>query len=144
MGAATVPDEPRAIAYVNMGYWVAKCPRPWCINVEWFGPGPNTGRVGGLGREGFTCLRCELRCASDWPDFADEIWRLLERRPQIETRNWEPSETPADLLAENATHGLLDVGELGRSILMVDNRLTDAGRQLVPAPDRQLLAIGGN
>ena len=131
----------KAIVYMSQGTWVAACPRPWCVNVEWAGPGPVTGRVGGLTTDRLTCLRCGLTCAADWPDNADDIERVLAARPFLETRNWLPSESIHDLIVENAAHGLIDPDPITvRTILAAGNRLTDAGRQLVAAGP---LAIGG-
>lgn len=132
----------RATAWHSMGFWVAKCPRPWCVNTEWHGPGPVTGRLGGLTTRTLTCLRCGLTCPADWPPNVDDIEAVLAQRPFAETRNWLPGETIHDLLAENAEHGLIDPTGLPRTILAAGDRLTGIGRQLV-APDPRLLAIGG-
>lgn len=137
--------ELRAAAYVSGGFWVACCPRPWCVSTEWYGPGPNTGRVGGLGREVFHCLRCGLHCLADWPDEADAIWRLLSQRPQAETRNWELGEHVGNLLAENITHGLIPDDQLERlnGMWLLDGHLVGGVAQLVPAAMADLLTIGG-
>jgi hypothetical protein len=135
--------ELRATAWCSMSYWVATCPRPWCINTEWHGPGPVTGRVGGLGAEVFHCLRCGLSCPADWPDNRDDIERLLTVRPMPETRNWLPGETLEDLFLENVTHGLVDLDELAKGMpVAVNGRLSEPMRQLVAAGPGPL-AIGG-
>lgn len=136
-------DDLTAHAYVSCGIWVAECPRPWCVNAEWYGPGPNTGRVGGLGRKLFHCLRCGLHCPAEWPRDADAIWQLLQQRPCAETRNWEIGETVDNLLAENVAHGLIDPQELGSGLWLLNGVLVGAAAELIPAPKTDLLAIGG-
>lgn len=134
--------ELRAVAYVSLGTWVAQCPRPWCVNADHYGPGPNTGRLGGLGRDTFTCLRCGLVCPADWPANRADIEAVLAQRPMFETRNWLPYETVESLLVENAVHGLVDPQGLPAGPIILGGALTDLGRHLVasgPAP----LAIGG-
>ncbi len=129
----------QAIAYVSMGVWVTKCPRPWCVHVDHYGPGPNTGRIGGLTEKLWHCFRCELVCEAVWPPAVDDIERLLAARPQPETRNWLPGETVDDLLFENAAHGLLPADGPSRA-LTTNGRLTPAGLSLVAAGGT--LAIG--
>jgi hypothetical protein len=129
----------RATAYVSMGVWVAGCPRPWCIHADHCGPGPQTGRVGGLTLDLWHCFRCGLVCPADWPAAAADINALLAARPQPETRNWLPGETVEDLLAENAIHGLLPADGPSR-VLTSGGHLTQAGRELVTAGGA--LAIG--
>lgn len=130
----------RATAYVSLGIWVAACPRPWCVHADHYGPGPTTGRVGGLTETTFHCFRCGLACPADWPADVDDINLLLGARPQIETRNWEPGETVQDLFVENAVHGLI-VGDGGPTRpVLIGGRLTREGRSLVGAGARY--AIG--
>jgi hypothetical protein len=131
--------ELRAIVYMYAGTWVAKCPRPWCIHADHAGPGPNTGRVGGLTEKTFTCLYCELVCDAVWPDNAEDIVRLLKQRPQVETRNWLPYETIEDLLTENITHGLIDPLSIPAGVIALDGHLAPAVRQLAAVSP---LAIG--
>lgn len=132
--------ELQAIAYVSLGTWVAKCPRPWCIHADHAGPGPNTGRVGGLTESTFTCLYCGLVCDTVWPDNADDIVRVLKQRPQVETRNWLPGETIEDLLMENVTHGLIHPLEIPRGLLALDGRLSTPVRRAIA--NANPLAIG--
>lgn len=135
--------ELRAVAYVSLGTWVARCPRPWCVHADHYGPGPNTGRVGGLTKTHFHCLRCGLTCDAEWPPNAADIEFLLAQRPMYETRNWLPGETVDDLLVENVVHGLIDPPpDLPGGPLTAGGALTGLGRRLAltgPAP----LAIGG-
>lgn len=96
-------------AYVNHGRWVADCSREFCNNAMKLEP-----RQGSFG-----CSNCGLDAVVVWPADADEIWRVLSRRPVPDTRNWFPAghdlavragcphgQTPADLLAENEEHGV--------------------------------------
>ena len=41
-----------------------------------------------------------------WPDDAEAAEAVLLRRPLTVNRNWRPPETVADLLRENAEHGV--------------------------------------
>lgn len=134
--------ELRAVAFCDMGIWKAVCPRPWCVkNPEWYGPGPVTGRIGGLTRTAFHCMRCGLTCPADWPDNIADIERVLAQRPFSETRNWLPGETVDDLLMENAVHGLIRPDGLpGGPLTTGGGVLTDLGRQLVSSGPP---AIGG-
>jgi hypothetical protein len=131
-------DEPIARAYVSLGVWVARCPRPWCVHADHYGPGPNTGRVGGLTTTTFHCMWCGLTCAAEWPANAEDLWAVLMQRPMPETRNWELGETLELLLAENVMHGLLPPG-IEKGIDIFDGRFAD--RQLIAAGPR--LMIGG-
>ena len=96
-------------AYVNHGRWVADCVREFCNNAMRLEPR----------QAAYRCSNCGLDAAIEWPADADEIWRVLERRPVPQTRNWFPAghdlavragcphgQTVADLLAENEEHGV--------------------------------------
>lgn len=96
-------------AYVNHGRWVADCSREFCNNAMQLTAGQGA----------FRCSNCGLDAAVVWPPDADEIWRVLERRPVPQTRNWFPldhdlavragiehGQSVADLLAENEWHGV--------------------------------------
>jgi hypothetical protein len=133
----------RAVVWCEEGIWRAACPRPWCIrNIEWFGHGPVTGRVGGLTGTAFHCTVCGLVCPADWPTNRADIERVLAQRPFALTRNWLPAETLHDLIVENVEHGLIDPDPITeRTILAAGDHLTDVGRQLVAAGPP--LAIGG-
>lgn len=137
----TLVAELRAVVYMSWGTWVTRCPRPWCVHQDHYGRGPNTGRIGGLSRTTWTCLRCELVCEADWPDNAEDIAAVLLQRPMYETRNWHPGETIDDLLMENVTHGVVDVDSLTAGPLTGNNQLTAAGRRLV-ATGPAMHAIG--
>lgn len=139
-------DELTAVAYVAGGIWVARCPRPWCVNTEWFGPGPVSGRLGGLSRDRFQCTRaeCGLACRADWPRNPEAIWRVLQQRPFRETRNWEPWERVEDLIRENVEHGLIEAERLDG--LIVHNwELAGPAHDLIPAvgAGSTVAAIGG-
>jgi len=60
----------------------------------------------------FYCYYCDNGGAGKtvpvtWPDAAlrDQIETLLAARPDHDNQNWLPSETAADLTAENVAHG---------------------------------------
>lgn len=132
-------DELVARAYVSAGVWVADCPQLWCVHADHYGPGPQTGRIGGLTRTAFSCLYCGLRCRAEWPANAEDIWAVLAWRPMPETRSWMPGETLEDLVIENAAHGLGPALPGVAGITILDGRFAD--RALVAAGPR--LAIGG-
>lgn len=130
----------RAVAHVNHGRWIARCPRPFCAGAEHAGRDAKTGHVGGLTGVGFTCANCDLVCAADWPPNVDDIEYLLSLRPVPATRNWEPPETVHDLLAENAAHGIhppldADPAQLpaGVPLLGIAGDHISIGRELVAA-----------
>jgi hypothetical protein len=141
-------SELRAVAFVSAGRWVARCPRPFCSNAEQFG-GCQDGSPGGLGGTAFRCREeyggCGLTCPAEWPPNVEDIEFLLAHRPVPATRNWAPTETLHDLLAENAAHGILpmDPAALGSerhvtAMLIEGDRI--AGREL---PAGRRLEIGG-
>lgn len=130
-------DEP-AVAFVSWGLWVARCPQPWCVGIDHYGPGPNTGRIGGLGPDRFCCPRCGTVTEAQWPANRDDIELVLGRRPMPETRNWQPGETLGDLVVENALHGL-DLDKVAVGVRMTNDLFTD--RTMLAG--KTLLAIGG-
>lgn len=128
-------DELTTRAFVNAGSWVALCPQPWCLGFDHYGPGPNTGRIGGLGESTFTCPRCTTVSRVAWPDNGEDIMHVLAQRPMFETRNWQPGETLEDLLVENAVHGLIPAQLLAGVDLVIrgerfEDRTVLAGRTL--------------
>lgn len=136
----------RAVAFVDTGLWVAKCPRPHCNGAEHFGPHPLTGYVGGLTARGFTCANCHWQGPVGWPPNVDDINFLLSLRPVPDTRNWLPHETVHDLLAENATHGVhppLDADpahlRAGVPLLGIAGDHIAVGRELMAATRRSIL-----
>ena len=126
-----------AIAFVNWGNWVAKCPR--CPTVERAGRDPLTGYVGGLTGSSFRCSLCGLVCEAVWPPSVDDITRLLNLRPSPTSRNWAPPEDIHDLQAENLMHGILPAtpevmaAHQGPLLEIVGHRITAASVAL-PAP----------
>lgn len=97
------------LAYVNHGRWVADCSREHCANAMELAPG----------QLAFACSNCQWVVDIVWPDDADEIWQVLQRRPVPQTRNWFPRDHPLalaarcphgqsvrDLVDENAEHGI--------------------------------------
>lgn len=92
-----------AYAEANWGRWLARCPAPWCTNavaLERF-------------QLEFACAGMDgCGCVTDvvWPPDPAAIELLLTMRPVPRTRNWLPGESLEDLLAENATHGIVPAG----------------------------------
>jgi hypothetical protein len=105
----------RVMPFMSWGMWVAKCPRPQCMNAEKRG-WCNDGTWGGLEADRFTCRPshdgCGLVCGVDWPANISDIEALLLARPVKGTRNWAPGESLHDLLKENAGHGLVPIHDL--------------------------------
>lgn len=101
-------DELRAVAFMYLGQWVARCPIG-CGNTEKRGT-CDDGTTGGLDAGRFTCREshggCGLRCGVDWPADIGDLERTLLVRPRV-FRNWQPGETVLDLVKENAAHGLI-------------------------------------
>lgn len=101
----TIIDEP-ATAYCEGGLWIAQCPQPWCQGADHYGPGPQTGRIGGLRDDRFSCPRCGGVAGVVWPANVDDIMHVLMQRPMPETRNWRAPETVQELMMENVIHGI--------------------------------------
>lgn len=134
----TIIDEP-ARPYCEGGIWIAQCPQSWCVGADHYGPGPHTGRIGGLCEDRFTCPRCTNVVGVIWPDNVDDIMHVLMRRPMPETRNWLPGETVQDLIVENAIHGI-GVQQLAKTgVQLTGDRFTDR----TALAGRTLHAIGG-
>lgn len=81
----------------NWGRWVAECSTSWCTNA-WM---PQ------LYEPGWRCGVCGLDTEIVWPPDPIAIEALLLMRVDPKTRNWEPGETLADLLAENIENGMV-------------------------------------
>jgi hypothetical protein len=89
-----------AVAHVNHGRWIARC--PFCPSAQHVSK--NDPR--------FFCAGC-LNAAVDnrtvpvaWTDKHERIEELLGARPFVTTRNWFPHETLKDLARENKEHGV--------------------------------------
>jgi hypothetical protein len=139
MNLTIVVDDP-VRPYCEGGLWIARCPQPWCVGADHYGPGPQTGRIGGLGEDRFICPRCANTAEVVWPPNMDDIMHVLMLRPMPETRNWRPGEEVADLLVENAVHGI-GVDKLAgrRGIQLNADRFADR----TALAGRTLHAIGG-
>lgn len=100
------------VARVNHGNWIASCtcgapPRPDIPGL------PNPGMVVFLDVPLGWCVRCGNKAwGGGWrpvtipsPDERALIEAVLDCRPNVGDRNWEPSETVADLVAQNREHG---------------------------------------
>ena len=93
-------------AYMNHGRWVVMCPADDCVSGV---------RVTGLQvrcdcNDEMVCDHPQIPCGAlveiEMPNDGEEITRLLNLRPHRVNRNWTPSETVADLKAENLLHGV--------------------------------------
>jgi hypothetical protein len=95
-------------AEVNHGTWIWLCPCKL---------GASTDPPLGGGVVFFDCLVGWCPCCGNaetggrWrplrvPDERDAIERVLSSRPDVETRNWWPGETVAELERENAANGV--------------------------------------
>ena len=90
-----------AVMMISGGAWVVKCPDPNCN-------GAGLAREDGL----FYCVSCynvsvgHKYLRSTFPPNRQEIEAELVRRPYMNRRNWLPSESVADLQAENLAHGV--------------------------------------
>jgi hypothetical protein len=122
-GQLVVWETSFARAYVYAGEWVADCPSR-CGNVELLTVKRDADRsragVKGTRKESFYCSYCHMIATSiHWPENADEIMEILDRRPVPHTRNWYPEghitalefsipdgQTAEELLAENDQHGI--------------------------------------
>jgi hypothetical protein len=94
--AGSVPAE------INHGRWMVRCPA--CPGAEEADPEQPI----------FYCLSCGNAdngghvMAVEFPKDREEIERLLLAR-EIENRNVKPTETPADIEAENLEYGVIDL-----------------------------------
>lgn len=92
----------RALARVDHGRWLADCPFDGCRSAQLVSP--NDPR--------FFCPEClnaqvaGAFVAVEWPAEPEKVEALLARRPSPANRNWIPTETLADLRAENAANGV--------------------------------------
>lgn len=89
-------DDP-AVAIVNHGRWLARCPDPGCRGgVEYVAYGLP-----------FWCCACANVGAGHrwrvvlWPEEREAIERILARRPHPHNRNWTPGETLGRLQTES-------------------------------------------
>ncbi len=83
-------------AYVNHGRWVADCATAYCEEAHLVSPGDR-----------FKCANCGETYDVTFPDDMLLIDAALSGRKVPQTRNWYPHETVADLIRENAEHGVV-------------------------------------
>lgn len=86
-------------AEINHGRWIVKCPScPGALDAEpgvpFFCPDCGNGANGG---KSYSVI---------FPENRGAIEEILLKRPKAENQNWEPGETVAFLLAENAMGGI--------------------------------------
>ena len=88
----------RVPARAYCGMWIVDCER--CRNAE------QLNRF----QPAVMCTYCGVHIEIVWPpdDMVMSIERLLLMRPIPYTQNWMPGETVADLMKENAEHGVFD------------------------------------
>jgi hypothetical protein len=99
---------PPLIARVNHGTWIASCD---CGAPP--GGVPSAGGLVWFEAPWIWCLSCQNAANGHaWravdvppPRLRQQIDAVLAYRPEVETRNWNPTETVADLVAENRAHG---------------------------------------
>lgn len=96
---AVAADQP-VLAVLAQSRWVAQCPD--CAGAQ----------LAARTDRRLLCSGCGNVIAGRrwrpvvWPDDTDAIEQVLAVRPLAHNRNWHPGETVADLVAENAAHGL--------------------------------------
>lgn len=96
----TAPAPAVVQAQINHGRWLAHC--PFCAGAEMVDPDDPR----------FCCLSCyNAAVGGKWlpvkfPRDAAKLEAELLRRPQRENRNWLPSETLAQIRAENKARGV--------------------------------------
>lgn len=107
----------RVAARAYCGMWIADCER--CRNAE---------RLDRF-QPAVMCTYCGMHIEIVWPaeNLVHSIERLLLMRPLPYTQNWMPGETVADLMRENAEHGVFNPAEVlaegnpGVNLLSVDD-----------------------
>lgn len=93
-----------AVARVDHSRWIADCPDPECGGAEFVS----------FADPRFFCCECRNKAIDhaylpvELPSTTDrgDIEELLLARSSGESRNWLPSETVDDLLAQNRAHGV--------------------------------------
>jgi hypothetical protein len=91
-------------AEINHGRWIARCA---CGGAEDVAPAEPV----------FYCLSCGNAdndghvMTIEFPTDREAIEAALLKRPEMENRNWQPSESVDDLMGENKAHGLDDTGD---------------------------------
>lgn len=106
LGDPADPVDAPVVAYVNGGRWIADCE---CGGAE---------VVDAVSRL-FMCASCfNVAHGHRWRlvEIPNErtltvLERVLLERPDRRTRNWRPSESVAELIAENVAHGLMQIGD---------------------------------
>lgn len=91
-----IERERRQPAMANWGRWTVGCSTSWCTNA-W---------MPGLGETEWICTVCGVPTAINWPPDPIAIEAILLMRPDPNSRNWVPGETLADLIMQNAEHGI--------------------------------------
>lgn len=93
-------------AYLNWGRWVVHCADPNCIAATRVQPGQEAAICVCTDRD--ICqhpLPCGTIISVGWTTDPHEVEHLVADRP-LPNRNWYPNEPLANLVRENAEHGL--------------------------------------
>ena len=108
LGHVVLTAEP-LLARVNHGIWIASC----SCGVPRLPGVPTPGMIVFLDVLLGWCVRCGnqawgrgwRRVVAPPPEERQRIEAVLLLRPNVEDRNWESTETVADLIAQNLAHG---------------------------------------
>lgn len=98
---ATVSTKVRAVAEVNHGRWVVRC--PFCASAQ----------LAAKTDKRFFCVECLSEQVGrrwvrvDWPADVEAIEAALLRRVDRSTQHWRQGETVGMLMAENAARGVV-------------------------------------
>lgn len=143
-------------ARVSWGRWVVDCGHPLCSSALTLGPdveveGDGIRRGLRWGQDSMQCWDCDhVTELIFWPADPAAVQMLLRQRPDIRTRNWDPSETLEDLLAENIEHGLmppgLDLAGPTTPLMITANGRVAGGLLLeaLPFAEQRRKMLGGN
>jgi hypothetical protein len=101
--AAPIGDAEQVKVFVNDGRWLVQCPH--C----------NSAQLAARSDPRFFCIECQnngtmLWAQVVWPADPTGIETELSARPHAVNQQWLPSETVADLVAENAANGVVAAG----------------------------------
>lgn len=94
----TFHPEMTVYACIREGRWAVLC--PFCPSAQYGSPADPK----------FHCVNCGLLTHTNqwlrvlYPQNWQDIEKVLDVRPNMYNRNWEPDETLDDLLAENLAH----------------------------------------
>jgi hypothetical protein len=101
--AAPIGDAVQVHVFINDGRWLVQCPT--C----------NSAQLAARSDPRFFCVECQNNgsmtwAAVVWPDDPAAIETQIGARSKAANQQWLPSETVADLQAENAANGVVVAG----------------------------------